>query len=65
MRTSACAFTGHRPSSFSFRYNENDEKCLKIKELLRAKIETLIKKNHYLHSVEISSVIIEKAGGRN
>ena len=41
MCVSACAFTGHRPSRFSFGYNEADERCLKLKALMRIQIVTL------------------------
>ena len=42
MSVSSCAFTGHRPSRFSFGYNENDERCLKIKALMRKHITALV-----------------------
>lgn len=35
---SSCAFTGHRPARFSFEYDENDTKCLWLKQVLRAQI---------------------------
>jgi len=31
----SCAFTGHRPKRFSFGYDEKDEQCIRIKEILR------------------------------
>lgn len=34
----ACAFTGHRPQRFTFRYNENHPDCLCLKEVLRKEI---------------------------
>lgn len=34
----ACAFTGHRPQRFSFRYNENHPDCLHLKDVLRKEI---------------------------
>ena len=40
--TLSCAFTGHRPASFSFGYNENDERCLQIKQLMLERINLLI-----------------------
>jgi uncharacterized phage-like protein YoqJ len=43
MRTIACAFTGHRPMKFSFGYDEEDEKCIRLKRVLAEQIETLIK----------------------
>jgi uncharacterized phage-like protein YoqJ len=39
----ACAFTGHRPMKFSFGYDEEDEKCIRLKRVLAEQIETLIK----------------------
>jgi len=38
----SCAFTGHRPARFSFGYNENDERCLRVKSLLSKRITALI-----------------------
>jgi uncharacterized phage-like protein YoqJ len=39
---SSCAFTGHRPQHFGFGYNGDDEKCVKLKAVLREQIEKLI-----------------------
>ena len=30
-----CAFTGHRPQNLPFRFNETDERCLRLKAELR------------------------------
>jgi uncharacterized phage-like protein YoqJ len=38
----ACAFTGHRPVRFSFGYDEEDEKCIRLKLVLARKISALI-----------------------
>jgi len=38
----SCAFTGHRPTRFSFGFDEGDERCEKIKALMREHIEVLI-----------------------
>lgn len=38
----ACAFTGHRPVRFSFGYDEEDEKCLRLKLVLARQISALI-----------------------
>ena len=35
-------FTGHRPKSFSFGFNEQHPQCIKIKELIAKEIENLI-----------------------
>ena len=44
MHIQSCAFTGHRPTRFSFGYNENDERCLKLKALMATQIGSLIEK---------------------
>ena len=42
MNSKSCAFTGHRPNRFSFGYNENDGKCIKLKETMREQVGALI-----------------------
>ena len=42
MRRKSCAFTGHRPQKFSWRYDETDERCVKLKEALVEQIEKLV-----------------------
>jgi len=42
MSVSSCAFTGHRPERFGFKYNEDDERCVKLKVLMREQISELI-----------------------
>ena len=37
----ACAFTGHRPKSFPWRYDETAPDCLLLKEVLAAQIKML------------------------
>lgn len=37
-----CAFTGHRPGSYSFGYDEEHPDCLKLKDLLSEQIGLLI-----------------------
>ena len=37
-----CAFTGHRPVKFPWKYNEQDERCLRLKAILTQQIEKLI-----------------------
>ena len=39
----AVAFTGKRPQNLPWRFNEKDERCLRLKEQLRSEIEYLIK----------------------
>lgn len=37
----ACAFTGHRPKSFPWKYDETDHDCVLLKEALAAQIAAL------------------------
>ncbi len=38
-----CAFTGHRPMRFIFGYDEEDERCLKLKLEMAQQVEILIR----------------------
>ncbi|MDD4415931.1 MAG: SLOG family protein [Proteiniphilum sp.] len=42
MRSFACAFTGHRPMKFSFGYDEEADKCIRLKRILAEQISALI-----------------------
>lgn len=42
MKVKKCAFTGHRPQSLPFGFNETDERCIALKQMLRAEIIRLI-----------------------
>lgn len=46
-----CCFTGHRPASLPFGYNENDPRCLKLKQALAKAIETQITENGVTHFI--------------
>lgn len=37
-----CAFTGHRPSKFPWKYNEDDPRCIALKETMTEQITELI-----------------------
>ena len=41
MKVKKCAFTGHRPQSLPFGFNESDERCIALKQTLRAEIMIL------------------------
>lgn len=41
MTANTCAFTGHRPKSFPWKYNESAPDCVLLKEVLAAQIEAL------------------------
>lgn len=41
-----CAFTGHRPQNLPFRFNETDERCLRLKAELRKLIVQMIEQKN-------------------
>ena len=41
MEKIACAFTGHRPKSFPWKYDESDSDCVLLKEVLTVQIKAL------------------------
>lgn len=41
MEKNTCAFTGHRPKSFPWKYDENARDCVLLKEALAEQIATL------------------------
>lgn len=42
MLTKCCAFTGHRPSKFPWRYDETDSRCVALKAVLAEQIAVLV-----------------------
>lgn len=46
-----CCFTGHRPKSLPFGYNEEEALCKKLKELLSESIERQITENGVTHFI--------------
>ena len=42
MNRISCAFTGHRPSKFPWRYNEADRRCIALKSALAEQITALV-----------------------
>ena len=46
-----CAFTGHRPQHLPFGMNENDERCVRLKEILKEEIINLIEKEDVTHFI--------------
>ena len=46
-----CCFTGHRPKSLPFGYNEEEPSCKKLKELLSENIERQITENGVTHFI--------------
>ena len=41
MNEQGCAFTGHRPAKFPWKYDEEDSRCLELKAALARQIEVL------------------------
>lgn len=46
-----CCFTGHRPQSLPFRFDEQDERCTRLKQLLREEIERQIVEEGVTHFI--------------
>ena len=46
-----CAFTGQRPQHLPFGMNENDERCVKLKEELKEQIINLIEAENVTHFI--------------
>ena len=42
--TKTCSFTGHRPQHLPFGMNENDERCVRLKEIPKEEIINFIEK---------------------
>lgn len=51
MNTKKCAFTGHRPQSLPFGFNEADERCIALKQKLRNEIIKQIEENGVTHFI--------------
>jgi len=51
MKVKKCAFTGHRPQSLPFGFNETDERCIALKQMLRAEIIKLIEDEGVTHFI--------------
>ena len=43
MKVTTCAFTGHRPTRFMWKYNETDKRCVALKTVLTEQIAALAK----------------------
>lgn len=51
MKDRSCCFTGHRPNSLPFGYNEHEESCVKLKTILTDTIEKQITENGVTHFI--------------
>ena len=48
---SSCCFTGHRPQSLPFKFNESDIRCLKLKKDLSSVIKRVIEEQDVRHFI--------------
>ena len=46
-----CCFTGHRPQSLPWRFNESDPRCLDLKERLYDQIHSAIERENVRHFI--------------
>lgn len=51
MKIKKCAFTGHRPQKLPFGLNEEDERCVALKQKLREEIIRQIEDNGVTHFI--------------
>jgi len=42
MRETTCAFTGHRPHKFPWKYDEADPRCIALKAVLAEQVAKLV-----------------------
>ncbi len=46
MKKLCCAFTGHRPKSFPWGYDESDQRCVELKEVFANQIRLLVNRGY-------------------
>lgn len=51
VQNATCCFTGHRPQSLPWGTNEQDPRCVRLKDLLRQEIQRLITENNVTHFI--------------
>ena len=44
MKTNKCAFTGHRPHKFPWKYDEADSRCVELKTILSEQVTLLVER---------------------
>lgn len=54
-----CAFTGHRPQSLPFGFNETDERCVALKKIIREHIIKLIENEGVTHFISGMAIGID------
>ena len=51
MKVKKCAFTGHRPQSLPFGFDESDKRCTSLKSVMRDQIVALIENEGVTHFI--------------
>ena len=59
MKKKTCCFTGHRPQSLPFGFNENNARCAALKKALREQIIYLIEKENVTHFISGMAIGID------
>ena len=59
MKKKTCCFTGHRPQSLPFGFNENDARCAALKKALREQIIHLSEKENVTHFISGMAIGID------
>ena len=59
MDNKKCAFTGHRPQHLPFGFNEADNRCNKLKQVLKEKIIYLIENENVSYFISGMAIGID------
>lgn len=51
VQSKKCAFTGHRPQSLPFGFDESDERCIALKSAMQERIVALIENEGVTHFI--------------
>ena len=51
VQAKTCAFTGHRPQSLPFGFDESDKRCTSLKSVMRDQIVALIENEGVTHFI--------------
>ena len=53
-----CAFTGHRPQSLPFGFDESDKRCTSLKSVMRDQIVALIENEGVTHFINVPRLLL-------
>ena len=60
-----CAFTGHRPQSLPFGFDESDKRCTSLKSVMRGQIVALIENEDITHFITRMTLRIDMYATEN